>query len=58
MVLGCMFASQTEEINNDSRPSFIKAIKYINEAEAIQRNLIVQQTIERDNPYSRFFQIE
>lgn len=55
MVLGCMFASLTEEINNDSRPSFSKAIKYINEAEAIQRNLIVQQTIERDNPYSRFF---
>jgi len=57
MVLGCMFATQTEELSVSSSPSFAKAIQYIAEAEDIQRKLIRKQTIERENPRSPFFQI-
>ena len=58
MVLGCMFALLTEEINSDSRHNYFKAIQYINEAEYIQRKLIDQIKSERGNPRSRFFQID
>lgn len=58
MVLGCMFASQTEEPSATSRQSFINAIKYIAEAENIQKRLIIQETTERNNPRSRFWQID
>ena len=58
MVIGSMFASLTEELNVQSQQSFVKAIQYINEAELIQRDLILRQQVERDNPRSRFFQID
>ena len=58
MVLGCMFASLTEELNINSQQNFFQSIRYISEAEKIQQLLIYEQMAERSNPRSRFFQVD
>ena len=55
MVLGCMFASLTEELNINSRQNFFQSVRYISEAQTIQELLIIEQQAERNNPRSRFF---
>ena len=53
-----MFASLTEELNINSRQNFFQSVRYISEAQTIQELLIIEQQAERNNPRSRFFQID